>query len=186
MSRAGGAGSWSSLRGNETFVPAAQRGVVYTCWINVDAQTASTEQALMAKYYTVGNQRAALLELRDTGANVYPRVYFSTDGLAIIGALATTYPLAYNEWTFLAGRFVPSSSIDLYFGCPTYGFVHIQNATGIPATIFDSTEAFRLGGAQGGTGLFFDGQMSLAAIYNTDLTTSNIEGLYAQSRGVFY
>jgi len=181
----GGAANWADIRGTETYIDSTARGLTLGGWFKQDAQTGSVDQGLISKYNTLINQRAYLLETRDSGAITFVRGFVSVDGTAAtsVGAVGTT-PVAFGEWFFAFLRFVPSTSLDLYYASESVPFVKVSTVVAIPASIFDSTADFMIGAFNAGV-LFYDGKASMCTLCAAQLSDAIIQSLFEQTKALF-
>lgn len=124
--------------GNESYVAAAAQGLTVGGWFRPDAYTV-TNQAAVSKLDTNGNQRTFRLIFRRIGLGNDTAMLVSGNGVAEVGAVSgVAYVPA--AWTFLVGRFVPGTTIDLWQNGTKY-----TQAVGVPATLFNSTAALAVG-----------------------------------------
>jgi hypothetical protein len=127
------------ITGGETIYDSTVRGMTMMLWFKIDSWTNSYKQ-LMGKWNETGNQRSFTIAL----SSATPRLdaFVSSNGTAttsVISADITT-----GTWYHAAVVYVPSTSLSIIVN----GITKTTNTTSIPATIFASTAAFRLGQAE--------------------------------------
>lgn len=93
----------------------------------------------------------------------------------------TTDPVAFtagdlNTWHFFAATFTASNDRNIYLDGTLV-------ASSVPGAHSLNTSAFNMGASDVFGGRFFDGQLDEIAIYNRDLSSTEISGIYA-SRSV--
>lgn len=131
-------------------------------WVNNHAPVIGAGIHYVGKYDIAGNQRAYLLYKDST--EIY-RFYISSLGTAAstvnIPAIAADF--VQSKWTFLAGRFVPSTTMDLWVGSGETGVLNQYTlAAGVPAAIFNSSAALQVGcGDAASAATMHDGYLSL-------------------------
>ena len=143
-------------------------------WIKTDVFT--TAQAIMGRWgssqqgylVSVVNDGTVKFEVSATGANTFSVVSTDPDLLPI------------DVWTFVCGRYTPSTEVAMWFNATKY-----TNVTSIPAAAYASTAAFYIGN-DALSSRYFDGALSLAFICGQALPDRMIELLYYQSKAMFY
>lgn len=131
------------------------------------------DSGLMSKWYNTGNQEAYLL--RKTATNT---IYFAvtTDGSTIVPI--NTSPVTVNAWNFIVGRFTPSTELATFSNGAKQAVV-----AGIPATIFNSNEAFAIGRYNRAN--YYTGSASFCFLCGAALSDTWINTLYHLSRPLF-
>lgn len=157
--------------GTEAYVTAALQGLTLGGWFFPAANV--TNEGLMSKFYATGNQRSYLL--RKTAANT---CYFavSVDGTALTVVNVTS--IVIDQWQFIVGRFDPSTELATFVNS-----VKAVNTTAIPATIFNSTEAFDIGRYDRTN--YFTGSVFMGFLCATALPDAMIQSLYQLTRPLF-
>ena len=84
-----------------------------------------------------------------------------------------------DTWTFVAMRFDPSTTLDVFINEDQW-----PNTTSIPATIYDSTAPFTLG-ATGTPGDHLNGYLSLVALCAAYVSDAQLLGFLQRTRAVF-
>jgi len=84
-----------------------------------------------------------------------------------------------GQWYFCVGRFDPSTTVDVFLDG-----VKDTNAVGIPAAVFNTNNAFRIG-TQDATLLLLDGKVSNCFLCASQLSDSIITALWEQSRVMY-
>ncbi len=165
--------------GDEAYI--ANPGLTLGGWFWFDDAVGALE-ALMAKWEETGNDRAYRL-IRTAGGNI--QMGISDDGTATDEQPGSPIAKA-NIWIFCAGRFVPSTSVDVYTGVA--GLVVPEKGTkniGIPATIHNSAEDFLVGAQMNTPADFLDGRASLCFLVASALPDLTINSIFQQSKALF-
>ena len=100
------------------------------------------------------------------------------------GIFQQSTQLSVNNWHFLALRYIPSTSLDIWVASSVSGVFTITkstNTTGIPATITNSTAAFSIGSA-GGNIAYLNGDVAAGGVYSAALPESRIETILYSSK----
>jgi len=165
------------ILGSEAIFAAAVRGLTVGCWAKFDDDTPSAQEYIMTKS-AAAPQISWRLYHTTTGTI---GMLISTDGTATV-AQATT-GLSGAGWVFVAGRFIPSASVDTYLGVGG-ALEKASNTTSIPAAVFDSTAPLNISGLNNGTGLMA-GLVALPFLCANQLSDEVIGYLYQNTRGLF-
>jgi len=131
-----------SIIGNELYINSAIRGLTVGCWAKFEGS--GVAENAMSKWHTTGNQRSYQLN-RQAGNTIQTAISSDGTGGTIITATSTA-TLAANVWGHIIMRFNPGSKLSVFLNA-----VEAANTTSIPATLFNSSADFILGGI-GGTG----------------------------------
>ena len=168
----GGAANWADVRGTETHIPIAQRGLTLGGWFWFDSAAAAAENCI-GKRVGAGNlsyylRRLATgeadFEISDDGTN-------TDNGRSVI-----TIPE--DSWHCMIGRFDPGVSVDVFLdGTWAIG------ATA-RASIFDSTADFTIGAISGGAE-YMTGRSSLCFLSQMYLSDAIVSCFYEQTRTMF-
>ncbi len=151
------------ITGAETIYTTGAAGLTMGCWAWTDT-TAS--QALIGKYNTTG----WLLSL---GASNLPAM--TSDA----GTKTHSTALVTGTWYFVACRFVPSTSIDVYLNN-----VKDSLTSSVGATMTNTTHAFQIGTFAAGSQLL-NGRVSLCFLCANALGDDLISSLFQSSRVLF-
>lgn len=160
--------------GNETYV--AVPGLTLGGWFRFDVlgSVGVTNRPCITKWQTA-NQHSYALLLRDTSNLV--EFFVTTDGSTTV-LVSSAADVVINQWYFLVGRFVPSTSLDLW-----KNGVKTTNGAGVPATLFDSTSQLEIG--RFSAAQYLNGQASLCFICASALPDVLINHLFHQTRALF-
>jgi hypothetical protein len=177
LSRAdGGAANWADITGTETKVFAAGRGLTMGIWVYF-MNAAGANAMIIGKWEAVGsNDRSYRIMRQATGVI---RAIVSVDGTAATVIDSAAAP-AINTWTFLAMRFVPSTTLDVYVNTEKTTL-----AAAVPASIFDGIADFTIASYHNGLGQWMNGRVSLAWLSMSWLSDSIIDALFQQQRAAF-
>jgi len=173
--------AYNSILGTETSMASAIRGLTVMAWVRPTSAPGAVG-TVASKWLTTGNQRS--WELRRLASGVASFVV-SGDGSATAN-INSTNVLAQDEWRFVAGRFTPSAQVRVWEGF-TYGLVTNENATSVPATLFDSTDNLAIGAinTSGTAAEFWAGDLSLIALCRAALPDLFIESIFNLTRPLF-
>jgi len=142
-------------------------------WVRFDS-TASAAETCMSKWLYTGNQLSYRLYRSAAGAGT---AEISTDGSSITTVAGET--IGATTWTHLALRFTASTELAVFVN-----HVKAVNTTSIPASIFNSTADFLIGGYGAGSALV-TGRLCLASICAIALSDEIILGKYHLERKLF-
>lgn len=137
--------------------------------------TSASNYALITKYNTTGNQRSYLLGKSATSG----QFSISTDGITASTVTGGTW--SNNVWYFVAGRFVPSTSVDVFLNADKY-----SNIVGIPATIFNSTAELNIGAYNTGATARLSGNAALCFLCAEAISDAQIKALYWLTKPLFF
>lgn len=160
------------VSGTESFIDSGSRGM--TCGAIVSTDSLAANQGILAKWNANTSNRSWMLYVSSSGVF---RFNVSNDGSAT--ALASTAAPSTATWYYLVGRFVPSTSVDVYLNG-----VKTSNTTSIPASIFDASVNLRIGRYTEAAGTFadLDGRVALAWYTPFALPDGYIQYLYQSVR----
>jgi len=145
------------------------------CWVRFDADSTGVVTGVLSKWYETGNQRAfAIYKAADNSLNFS----ISTDGTAVTSVSDGAANYAASKWFFVAGRFTPSSELALFVNRNWY-----TNVAAIPASIFNSSEAFEVGRYNRTN--YLDGRISRAVLCAYAIANKKIETVYAHSAALY-
>lgn len=170
----GGAADWADVRGTETQIIAAQRGLTIGGWFY--CTTVAAAMTALAKWTTASADRSYALEILTAPAT--PRFAISVDGIAST-TVTSSITLSTAAWYFLVGRFDPSTELAIFVND-----TKDTNAVAIPASIFDSIAAFTIA-ARATPGNYLDGRASMCFPSFNLLSDSIIFSLFHQTRAMF-
>lgn len=163
------------ILGTETYISANERGLTVAGWFKFTTIPASVF-GLISKWYTVGDQRAYHL-YKNAANNIVFQV--SSLGTAVtVFTVTSTGTVAADKWYFLAGRFDPSTTLDVFVDG-----VKTSNAVAIPAAIFNSDEPFQIGRTDRAN--YLDGKASMCQVNAAQLSDSIIQAQWEQSRVMY-
>lgn len=172
LSRADEAGL--DITGTEAYIASALQGLTLGCWVNLD--TIAANASLLAKWTTTGNQRSYSLSF-DTASGFF-QFRVSSNGTAVF-TLQHTTTVAVDNWYFVAGRFDPSTTLDIW----TNGTK--VSAVTVAASVFNSTAQFNIGAQDAGTVSLMNGQVALPFLCAAAVPDALIEMVYHTTRPLF-
>lgn len=167
----GGAASWADILGTETYIQAAQRGLTLGGWFWIDNY--ATLMFLMAKDNNAGFRPYTLFSNAATQV-----ITFRAGTGAAISAVNSAAQSA-RTWLFIVGRFVPSTTLDIYVNN-----TKTSNPTAI-AALLDGADNFTIGEASGGGAWPFTGRAAMCFLCAAALSDSIITSLFHQTRAMF-
>jgi hypothetical protein len=141
------------IRGNETTVLSAQRGLTIgvVCYFDNEA---SAREAAITKGGAGTNNTAYWIERRADGL----ARFLIADGSKFQYAQSTV-AVGAGEWTSFIGRFDPSTEVALFVNDLKY-----TDTEDIPATLLDATSAFVVGACVDADDYYMDGRVALVWI----------------------
>ena len=158
--------------GNEGHIAGALNGLTLGGWFyHIDA---SNTEGLIGKWTSTGNQKSYLLN-KNTSDQMVMNV--STDGSAGVNKVSAAISTA--TWYFVAGRFDPSTSVDVFVNT-----TKASETTGVPATIFNSTADLQIGAFNAGTSLA-NARASLCFLCAAALPDATLNALYYLTKDLF-
>lgn len=149
-------------------------GLTLGAWIKTDVFT--TAQAIMGRWGS--GQQGYLLSVVNDGTVKFEVSASGADSFSVVSADPDLLPI--DVWTFVCGRYTPSTEVAVWFNA-----TKTTNVTSIPAALHASTAAFHIGN-DALSSRYFDGSLSLAFICGQALPDRMIELLYYQSKAMFY
>lgn len=160
-----------AISGSEAFTAFAYRGLTLGAWVNFDVTAAAIEAII---YKRDGTNNAYSLERKATG-EIRFTIYNSNTAYAV----DTAVTVAAGAWTFVCGRFDPSTELKVWANGETG-----VNTTSIPASIDTDAADFSIG-ASGTPGSYLDGAISLAWVSNQYLSDQYIDTFYQMTAPLF-
>jgi hypothetical protein len=160
--------------GNESYIAAAIQGITFGGWFWFDRDTNGEGLITKADGITNNNRNFDLLYRGDAGDVAQVDISNGANAYTI----TSTDILTTGVWYFLAGRFVPSTSVDVYVN-----LAKDTLAAGIPATANNSNAPFQIGARNGG--LLLDGRANLCFLCAAALPDVIINQLFEQTRAMF-
>jgi len=165
------------ILGTEANYATANRGLTMGCWVQLDDGTPAASNYVMSKRGAAGQLAYFLVVFTD--GTVFCQV--SSDGTATTQAQTTG--TVGTGWVFVAMRFVPSTSLDVYLGVGG-ALEKATNVTSIPAAIFNGNGAFNISGFNNGTNLL-SGNVALPFLCAQQLSDEVLGFLFQNTRGLF-
>lgn len=128
-----GSTSAQDVTGTEAWIDPALRGLTWGCWVNVGSSPTNlggiasiwpnAPQYSYCLYWTSGNE-----------------VITAVSGSGTTFVLITSSAQALQNWTFVVGRFTPSTELALIVDQ-----TKLVNTTSVPASLHNSTSQFEVG-----------------------------------------
>jgi hypothetical protein len=152
--------------------------ITFVSWVRF-ASLGGVDKMIASKAVVAGNQFSWYL-YKDTNDKM--QFVISGDGIPanVVRAISVT-TLSENSWIFVAGVYVPNTSISIFVNTDK-----VSNLVGVPASIFNSNSALLLGSFNTGLGALLDGNEALCALCATSCSDAQINALYWLTRPLFY
>lgn len=160
------------ITGTEGNVVAAQRGLTLGAWVCLDAVN---DEGVIGKWDGASNNVSYLLYF-----NTQLKFLVSNNGTAYTGVGSSASVTAGTTWHLAIGRFVPSTSLDVYLDG-----VKTSNVAAIYASLFSGAAELNVGAAHNHTTTWFTGKISNAFICAAALSDSIIEAIWQQTRAMY-
>lgn len=162
------------ITGTESYIASAARGLTIGGWFYFDT-TASTVEALMSKW--LGASNFSYILNRQSGGNI--RFSITSGGTsATQDFVDSSGTVGANAWTFVVGRFTPSTELAVFVnGTKT------TETSGIAASIFSGSANFEIGSLAGGSSLL-NGRYGGGFLSMMALSDTVIDYLFQSTRGL--
>lgn len=157
------------ITGLETWITSSMRGLTIGGWFMVDSTPASLA-GIISKWAPSPDRGYALEWVSSNVA----RFAMSSNGAAAFFVDSSASPI--STWTFLVGRFIPSTEIAVFAN----GDKSV-NTTAIPASVNVSTQDFEIGRIDGDNALIFHGKARDVFICAAALSDALIEEIRVTS-----
>lgn len=144
-------------------------------YVQFDAAAAAIE-ALVGKWLAAGDQRNYALGRNATGALF---IQVSSDGTAAAAVTKTSTLTVTTAWTFVAGAFVPSTSMSVWANGTKW-----TSAAGIGAAIHNGTGDLEVGSYNGGSNGVV-GNMGVWGLYRQVPTDAQVAELFSRTRWAY-
>jgi hypothetical protein len=145
------------------------------CWCWFDAESTDAATGLMCKWLEAGNLRSYAL-FKD--ANNKLTFSVSDDGTNVYSVDDSAANYATGKWFYVAGRFTPNNELAIFINGTWY-----LNNIGIPAEIYDGTEALDFGRKNHTD--YLDGRECHNFLCGYAVPNTFIEAKYAHSKAMF-
>ena len=161
------------ILGTETYI--RYPGLTLGGWFRPTYGTST--RGLIGKYNSTGNQQAYLIRLSAAGV---PGLLISNTGAASV-AVNSSVTLVNGRWSFIVGRYTPSTEEAIWVNS-----TKDTNVVGIPASIFNSTASLLLGAYNAGlVSSRYQGYMSMLFLCASALSDAQITNLFQQTRALY-
>lgn len=162
------------ITGLETTIATALRGLTAGGWFWIDAYDATNAEGLMSKRGGSGTS----WDIYDINGTVVFNVSLLGAILVSVGSAAGAFGL--GAWKFVACRFTPSTEIAMWING-----VKTANATGIPASIFNTNAAFEIARTALDSSICLDGRCALAFLAASIWSDALIQHCFVRTRNFF-
>lgn len=163
------------ITGTEAYVVAAARGMTQGGWFYFD-NAASGNERIMTKRGDASNISWFMGRIA-AGVAVFA---VTSDGTAgTLASVSSTATVGAGAWTFIAGRFDPSTTLDVWVNG-----AQATNAAAIPASIFSGNGPFQVSGYNGATELM-TGRAALCFLCAAALSDTQISSIFNATRALF-
>jgi hypothetical protein len=144
-------------------------------WFYFDAESTGQETGLINKWYETGNERSYVLYKNSSDELVFS---ISTDGSAVVSINDGGFNYAESQWFYVVGRFTVSTELALFVNGMWY-----KTTIGIPASIFDCSEAFEIGRYNRSN--YLDGKVSQAFICAYSVPDTFICAMFSHAKALY-
>lgn len=153
---------------------AIHNGLTFGCWVYFDAESTNVETGIISKWNTPGD--ASYLLYKSASNKITFSV--SVDGTSVVSIddLGANYVV--GQWFYVVARFTPSVEIALFVNGMWY-----KSKSGIPATIYHSSEAFEIG--RYARDNYLDGRITQAFICAYSVPDRFICAMYSHAKALF-
>lgn len=158
-----------SVTGLEAWIDPAIRGMTLGCWIYLDV-TPPPNKGIISKWQ-VSPQRSYSLHFTTGSALAF---LVTLNGTSVIFVTGSVIPV--QTWTFVAGRFTPSTEIALFINDAKF-----TNTTTIPASLNVSTAVFEVGRVSAADANILKAKIRDVFLCQTILTDDQVETLRRNS-----
>lgn len=161
------------ILGSEAIYASAARGLTLGGWF-YSTVAGAPAQGLATKWNGIGNQRS--YRIIKTAGNAADCSVSGTGADTFTATSAATFTA--NIWHFVCGRFTPSTEVAIFIDGIKTTFT-----TGIPAAIFNSTQAFEIGRTEGS--LLLTGRAGPCFLCANALSDLRLQRLFNVTRSYF-
>lgn len=171
------------ITGLETYITAVALGLTCGGWFWFDAFDASNGSGLISKYNNGTSQNSYnLWEIITSTENAK----FSVSGTGTTVVTATSsVAIAASGWYFIAGRYDPSTSVDVFCSNGGASLVKVSNTTSVPASIFVGTANFEIGRYSNTDLTCLNGRASRCFLSVMNLTDAIMDDYYNRTRSLY-
>lgn len=160
------------ILGNEAYPVATKKGLTVCAWMRINSFGAGYS-GIVTKYNTTPAQSTFFLGTNSGGPNTIEWIINSGSNYYFPTAITGTT----TRWYFVCGRFSPSADVSLFVN-GTWSSTAVA-----PATVNNSAAALEIGAAPGLN--YFNGDITLVALYANYLSNTQVSFLYDQTRAGF-
>lgn len=160
--------------GNEAYI--ADNGLTLGGWFYIDSDTGSNQGLIHKRLASTPNISYFL------SFTTAEKVTFGVNSGAVGNTLTSDTVLPLEQWFYVVGRYIPSTSIAVYVLASTEEKKVLTSS--IVATLANSTAALRIG-ARGDNTSYMDGRASFCFLCASALSDTTIYNSFYQSRILF-
>ncbi len=169
------------ILGNEAFIDSGSRGFTVMAWAYPSRLT--NAEVIATKADGISHAQAMFqLFLRGDAGDVAQFTVANTAGDNAIVVNSSNNFLV-STWQFIVGRFVPSTSIDVFLSDGST-MIKSTNTTSVPASLKNSSAPLQIG-ARNGANVLYQGGISRVSMYKSALTDDYIDSIYQAERVLF-
>lgn len=150
-------------------------GLTFYMWLSSDDVTHASG---FGKWSITPNDKAYVLSPQSS------KIVFavSNSGTATDGQ-ADSDTITNGVRYFVCGRFVPSTSVDIFIGSAATGLVKSSDTSSVPASLNDSAQPFDVGRLNGSSSFDFNGKIfAPAALYASAHSDACVESIFRTGR----
>lgn len=163
------------ILGTEVRIVSGKRGLTFGCFCRF-TNSASAAEVLISKWAT--SNWSYNIRRNPTGNAV---ATITSDGTFATQIDAThTNTISAGQWVMICGRFVPSTSVDVYMNG-----VKVSNTSSIPTAIYNGTASLNFGATDGGSANELTGDIALPFLCAAAVPDDRILSLYHMGRRLF-
>ena len=158
--------------GTETTIDAGIRGLLIGGWFWFDAFAVNDGLITKSDGATVAGSSYQLVQ------NVGNTLSFTVFAGAAVGV--TSAALSTAAWYFVVGRYIPSTTVDLFINN-----VLVSNAVAVPAAINNTGAPLNIGAVNNNVAFCLDGRVSRGFLCAAAHSDATIAALFQQTRGAY-
>lgn len=145
------------------------------CWVYFDVESTDVATGIISKWYDIGIQKSYVIYKNAANEIVFS---VSEDGTNEVSIDDGGDNYAESRWMYIVGRFTPSEQMALFVNGVWY-----VKTIGVPATIFNSSEAFEIGRYNRDN--YLDGRVSQAFLCAYSVPDRFICAMFAHARALY-
>lgn len=145
-------------------------------WVWFDTESRGHPVAIIGKWYEPTDNRSYVLYKNEIGEIIFAVSELGNSSITEVSDGGENFSV--GEWKYIIGRFTPSKEIALFINGKWY-----SNDIDIPASIYDSSEAFEIGRYNRDN--YFEGRLCHVFVSAQSEVSADIEAMYAHTKAMF-